>query len=188
MGTHTIDWREVGGQYQSRLLNLSSKTLGFFSPKQTAKKFVWSSWGQEVQIRNCRSFPSLQMNQSSHPILASPTWHTSACAWGWFPRRWVVGWQGGRSTQCWASSPPSDPLAWGRKIPESPEEQRLAGQLKMPKSHSPMPGRVCSWTACAFKSGWQSGTKPTGTILKMSWYKRPCGGEEPSALNTTTGY
>lgn len=93
------------------------KLWGFF-PKQTAKKFVWISWGWEVQIRNCRSFPNSQMSQSSHLILASPTWHIS-CAWGWFPRRWAVGCQGGRSRQCWAldpSTPPSDPLARGRKV------------------------------------------------------------------------
>lgn len=193
MGTHTTrvcSRSRCYGQYQSRPLDLSSKTLHFF-PKQTAKKFSWSSWGWEVQIRNCQSFPSLQMNQSSHLILASPTWHISLCL-GLVPKEMSTGLAGADSAEHWHLQ--HLPLIPGlrEKNPrptDPPEEQRLAGQLRIPKSHSPwQTGFAPELSVLSDQSpltGWQRGTKPMGTSLKVSWYRRP-GGEEPSALTTTT--
>lgn len=194
MGTHTTDWSMCSrsrcyGQYQSRPLDLSSKTWRFL-PKQTAKKFGWSSWGWEVQIRNCQSFPSLQMNQSSHLILASPTWHISLCL-GLVPEEMstgLAGWQ--EQAVLSISTFKTSQWSLGLKeknpsLPDPPEEQRLAGQLRIPKSHSPMLGRVCSWTVCAFRSEsphWMAKGHKTNRhidsegvmVQKASWWGTLC--------------
>lgn len=198
MGTHTVVWRECSrsrcyGQYHSRPLGLSSKTLGFF-PKQTAKIFSWSSWGWEVQIRNCRSFPSLQMNQSSHLILASPTWHISLCL-GLVPKEMssgLEGWQEQAVLGIGSFNTSQRSIGLREKSPrppDPPEEERLAGQLRIPRSHSPcQAGFATELSVLSNQSpltGWQRGAQSMGTVLKVLWYERP-GSEEPSAFTTPT--